>query len=324
MHLRIQRELLELKEKGIALILLSKNNEAEVEEAFSSLLPMILKLDDFVVRNINWKAKPESLREAAQELRLGLDSFVFVDDSDYEREEMRQLNPEVFILNEDSDPLRTLSALWETDAFETLSVTEEDQLRHRDYTVRAARDVQAHQHDLNAFLESLEMAATVERVGAPNLARVASLLAKTNQFNLTTRRHSRAEVARLEEAAGSAALALRLRDKFGDQGIIGVAIPAQEKQTLMVDTFLVSCRALGRGVEDALWAAVVNCAYRKGIRKLEAEYVATAKNGLVADFYDKLGLQRVGGNGSVRRYELTPVEPRSFPLWISAMSYDHR
>src|SRR5204862_2621438 len=125
--------------------------------------------------------------------------FVFVDDSDYEREEMRQLNPEVFMLNEDSDPLRTLSALWETDDFETLSVTEEDQLRHRDYTVRAARDVQAHQHDLNAFLESLEMVATIERVGPANLERVVTLLGKTNQFNLTTRRHSRAEVQAILE-----------------------------------------------------------------------------------------------------------------------------
>ena len=324
-HLRIQRELLELKEKGIALILLSKNNEAEVEEAFFSLPQMILKWDDFAVSKINWKPKPENLREAAQELRLALDSFVFVDDSDYEREQMRQLNPEVLILNEDSDPLRTLSALWETDAFDSLFITTEDRQRHHEYQFRRVREVGAHQDDLGAFLKSLEMAATVEAVGAPNLDRVASLLAKTNQFNLTTRRHSRAEVAKFAEAAGSVALALRLRDKFGDQGIIGVAIaiPAEEKQTLVVDTFLVSCRALGRGVEDALWAAVVNCAHRKGIRKLEAEYVATAKNGLVADFYDKLGLHRVGGNGSIRRYELTPVEPCSFPLWISAMSYDH-
>jgi len=166
------------------------------------------------------------------------------------------------------------------------------------------------------------MAATVEAVGTPNLDRVTSLLAKTNQFNLTSRRHTRAEVAKFAEATESVALALRLRDKFGDQGIIGVviAVPAEEKQTLVVDSFLVSCRALGRGVEDALWAAVVNTAHRKGIRKLEAEYVATAKNGLVADFYDKLGLHRVGGNGSIRRYELAPVEPCSFPAWINATS----
>jgi FkbH-like protein len=317
-HLRIQRELLELKKRGIALVLLSKNNEAEVEEAFRSLPQTILKLDDFATRKINWRAKPENLREAAQELRLGLDSFVFVDDSDYEREQMRQLIPEVLILNDSSDPLRTLSALWETDAFDSLFITKEDRQRHQEYQLRQAREAYAHQDDLGAFLKSLEMCAVIEPVGGPNLDRVANLVAKTNQFNLTTRRHSRAEVAKLAEAAGSVALVLRLQDKFGDQGIIGVAIaiPAEEKQTLVVDTFLVSCRALGRGVEDALWAAMVNTAHRKGIRKLEAEYVATAKNTLVADFYGKLGLHRVGGNGSVRRYELSPIEPCSFPSWI--------
>ena len=317
-HLRIQRELLELKERGIALILLSKNNEAEVEEAFASIPQMILRWADFAVRKINWRSKAENLREAAQELRLGLDSFAFVDDSDYEREQMRQLNPEVLILNESSDPLRTLIALWETDAFDSLFITKEDRQRHREYELRQAREVETHQDDLGAFLKSLEMTAEVGPVNGTNLDRVASLLAKTNQFNLTTRRHSRAEVAKMAETAGSVALVLRLRDKFGDQGIVGVAIaiPAEEKQTLLVDTFLVSCRALGRGAEDALWAAVVNTAHRKGIRKLQAEYVATARNGPVADFYDKLGLQSVGGNGSVRRYQLTPIEPRSFPAWI--------
>jgi FkbH-like protein len=320
-HLRIQRELLELKERGIALVLLSKNNATDVEEAFKSVAKMILKLDDFAVRKINWEPKPENLRAAAAELSLGLDSFAFIDDSDYEREQMRQFLPEVMILNDNPDPLHTLRCLWETDAFDTLSVTEEDQLRHRDYTVRTARDVQAHQHDLNTFLESLEMVATIERVGPANLERVVTLLGKTNQFNLTTRRHSRAEAARLAEAAGSIALVLRLRDKFGEQGIIGlvIAVAEQEKQSLMIDSLLVSCRALGRGVEHALWAAMVNRAYRKGVRKLQAEYVATGKNSLVADFYDKLGFRQVEGNGSIKRYELTPLAPCLYPSWINAI-----
>ena len=320
-HLRIQRELLELKERGIALVLLSKNNATDVEEAFSSLPGMILKLEDFAVRKINWEPKSENLRAAAAELRLGLDSFAFIDDSDYEREQMRQLNPRVLILNQNSDPLRTLNTLWETDAFDSLFLTKEDRQRQHDYRVRQAREIGAHQDDLEGFLKSLEMAAIIEPVGPGNLDRVANLLAKTNQFNLTTRRHSRAEVARLANAAGSVALVLRLRDKFGEQGIIGlvIAIPGQEEQSLIIDSLLVSCRALGRGVEHALWAAVVNRAYRKGVRKLQAEYVATGKNSLVADFYDKLGFRQVEGNGSVKRYELTPLAPRLYPSWINAI-----
>ena len=320
-HLRIQRELLELKERGIALVLLSKNNATDVEEAFSSLPGMILKLEDFAVRKVNWEPKSQNLRAAAAELRLALDSFAFIDDSDYEREQMRQLNPRVLILNQNSDPLRTLNTLWETDAFDSLFLTKEDRQRQHDYRVRQAREIGAHQDDLEGFLKSLEMAAIIEPVGPGNLDRVANLLAKTNQFNLTTRRHSRAEVARLANAAGSVALVLRLRDKFGEQGIIGlvIAIPGQEEQSLIIDSLLVSCRALGRGVEHALWAATVNRAYQKGVRKLQAEYVATGKNSLVADFYDKLGFRQVEGNGSVKRYELTPLAPRLYPSWINAI-----
>ena len=123
------------------------------------------------------------------------------------------------------------------------------------------------------------------------------------------------------ETPGSIALVLRLKDKFGEQGIVALllAVPKGRNATLSVDTLLVSCRALGRGVEHALWAATVNHAYQKGVRKLQAEYVATGKNSLVADFYDKLGFRQVEGNGSVKRYELTPLAPRLYPSWINTI-----
>ena len=201
----------------------------------------------------------------------------------------------------------------------------DDRLMPHDYRVRQAREIGTYQDDLEGFLRSLEMAAVIEPVGPGNLDRVANLLAKTNQFNLTTRRHSRAEVARLAEAAGSIALVLRLRDKFGEQGIIGlvIAVAEQEEQSLVIDSLLVSCRALGRGVEHALWAAMVNRAYRKGVRKLQAEYVATGKNSLVANFYDKLGFRQVEGNGSIKRYEFTPLVPCLYPAWINAIDESH-
>lgn len=317
-HLRIQRELLELKHRGVLLVLLSKNNEADAREVFELLPGMILKWADFALRKVNWNHKHENLRDAARELGLGLDSFAFVDDSDYEREQMRQAMPEVLILNDNSDPLQTLRALWETDAFDSLVLTDEDRGRHHDYTVRAARDVEGHQDDLEVFLKSLQMEATVEEVNLSNMERVVTMLGKTNQFNLTTRRHSRAQVQTILALPGSIALALRLRDKFGDQGIIAVllAIPGGDAATLVIDSFLVSCRALGRGVEDALWAAMVNRAHRESIRKLEAEYRVTAKNEIVADLYERLGLQCIVKNSLTTRYRLEPVEPRPFPSWI--------
>ena len=317
-YLRMQRELLELKERGIALVLLSKNNEPDVREAFDSLPDMLLKWDDFVVRKINWQPKHENLRAAARELNLGLDSFALLDDSDFEREQMRQLIPEVLILNDSSDPVRTVKALWETDVFDVLRTTEEDRLRHQDYQVRGARDIEAHQNDLQAFLNSLEMKAKIEPVGPRNIQRVLNMLGKTNQFNLTTRRHSLAQLEKLVEQPESIALVLRLGDKFGDQGIVAVLIAISAKErTLTIDTFLVSCRALGRGVERALWAAMVQRAARQGFQKLQAEYIATAKNGMVADLYDQLGLTQVSQCHLITRYELEPVKPISFPPWIS-------
>jgi FkbH-like protein len=317
-HLRIQRELLELRNRGILLVLLSKNNEADVREAFASLPDMLLKWDDFAIRKIDWNHKHENLRDAARELGLGLDSFAFLDDSDYEREQMRQAMPEVLILNERGDPLHILRSLWETDAFESLAISNEDRQRHRDYTIRAARDVKAHENDLAEFLKSLEMEAIIEEIGPSNMERVVTMLGKTNQFNLTTRRHSRAQVQSMLESPGAIALALRLRDKFGDQGIVAVllAVPAGDDGTLTVDSFLVSCRALGRGVEGALWAAMVKRAHQQRVRRLEAEYLPTAKNGIVARLYDRLGLQRIEHDSSVTRYvleSLVSVEP---PSWI--------
>jgi FkbH-like protein len=318
-HLRIQRELLELRHRGVLLVLLSKNNEADVRQAFELLPDMILKWDDFAARKVNWNHKYENLREASRELGLGLDSFAFLDDSDYEREQMRQAIPEVLILNETSDPLQTLRALWETDAFDSLSVSKEDRRRHKDYALRVARNVEAHQDDLGAFLKSLEMEATIEEIGSSNMERVVTMLGKTNQFNLTTRRHSRAQVQAMLGLSDSIPLALRLRDKFGDQGIIAVllAIPSGDNGTLVVDNFLVSCRALGRGVEDALWAAMLRRANRQRMRRVEAEYIPTARNSIVASLYDRLGLQRIEHSSSSTRYQLEPVTKLEFPSWIT-------
>src|SRR2546423_7683846 len=162
-------------------------------------------------------------------------------------------------------------------------VSSEDRSRHEDYAMRGARNTEAHQDDLQGFLKSLKMEATIEEIGPSNMERVVTMLGKTNQFNLTTRRHSRAQIQTMLASPGSIALALRLRDKFGDQGIIAVllAIPGGDAATLVIDSFLVSCRALGRGVEDALWAAMVNRAHRENVRKLEAEYRVTSKNEIV-------------------------------------------
>jgi FkbH-like protein len=317
-HLRIQRELIELQNRGVLLAAISKNNEADAREAFESLPEMILKWDNFAIHKVNWEPKYETLQQAARELGLGLDSFVLIDDSDYEREQVHQLLPDVLVLGESSDPLKLLRALWETDAFDSLSITKEDRQRHQDYAMRKARDVQAHGDDLETFLDSLGMEASIQPVDPSNLERVVTLLGKTNQFNLTTRRHPRSQVQAMLDLPGTIALTLRLRDKFGDQGIIAIliAIPHAQPGTLIIDSFLVSCRALGRGVEDALWAEMIKRALAQGVRRLEAEYVPTAKNSLVSKLYDRLGLERREQNAEYVRYSVEPVIVFPHPRWI--------
>jgi len=274
-------------------VLLSKNNEADVRQAFDLLPEMLLTWEDFAVRKINWECKHRNLRDAARELGLGLDSFAFLDDSDYEREQMRQFIPEALIVNENSDPLHTLYSLWETDAFDSLVVSEEDRIRQHDYSLRETRSVEGHRDDLAAFLQSLEMEATVEEIGPGNLERVVAMLGKTNQFNLTTRRHSRAEVQAMLELPGAIPLALRLRDKFGEQGIVALllAIPGEGEGTLKIDSFLVSCRALGRGIEDDFLNFVTSDLRDKGLRLKDIIFRETAKNAPARIFLEKIKTQ---------------------------------
>ena len=318
-HLRIQQELVELRERGVLLVLLSKNNEADARQAFESLPDMLIKWEDFTIRKVDWNHKHENLRAASNELGLALDTFVFIDDSDYEREQVRQLVPEVLVLNKSGDPLEILRSLWETDAFDCLSVTAEDRLRQKDYAIRKARNINGSQDDVEEFLKSLEIEATIEEIGVSNLERVVTMLGKTNQFNLTTRRHSRPQVQAILEKAGSIALALRLRDKFGDQGIVGVllALAADGGSTLIVDSFLISCRALGRGVEDALWSAMLQRAHDQKVQRIEAEYIRTARNAIVAGLYDRFGLRCFRGDSSLTKYILEPVNAVKPPSWTS-------
>jgi FkbH-like protein len=149
------------------------------------------------------------------------------------------------------------------------------------------------------------------------MERVVNMLGKTNQFNLTTKRHSRAEVEALVRQKGSIGLALRLRDKFGEQGIVAVLLAVPANGTLTIDSYLVSCRALGRGVEDALWSALIERATKQNIRRLEATYIPTPKNAIVSGLYDRLGLQRVANGSDSISYLLEPVKLVAWPDWIA-------
>ncbi|MGO9609280.1 MAG: GNAT family N-acetyltransferase, partial [Verrucomicrobiia bacterium] len=196
----------------------------------------------------------------------------------------------------------------------------EDRGRHREYELREVRSIQGRETNLEEFLQSLHLTAAIESIHGGNIERVVQMLSKTNQFNLTTRRHRLEELKALVSIPGSISLTLRLSDKFGDQGIVGVllAVPADDGRRLRIESYLVSCRALGRGVEEFLWAELVRQALDHKVHGVIGEYIPTPKNGLARGFYDKLGFARVEENASMTRYLMDPLKPVAPPVWLAS------
>ncbi len=300
-----QRLAKDLATRGVVLAVSSKNNPNDAREPFEKHRDMVLSLDDFGAFEANWEPKSVSIRRIAQTLNLGLDSFVFVDDNPAEREQVRQALPEVEVPEIPEEPSeysrRLQSGLW----FETIGLTDADQMRSTQYVVeRKRRELQDSFTNLDDYLRSLEMIADVRKVDEEDLSRVVQLLAKTNQFNLTTRRHTLEEVVAFLNTPGSVCLTLRLKDRFGDHGLVAVllAIPDdRSEKTLRVDTWLMSCRVIGRTAEEFSLKTLLEAAQELGYRKVVGEYIPTKKNALVAELYDRLGFSRTdsGKDGAV-------------------------
>ena len=275
-----QKHAKRLKESGVLLAVASKNNDADAREPFEVNEEMVLELKDFASFHACWDPKPGRLKLMAQELNLGLDSFVFFDDNPAERERMKAELPEVVVVEVPTDPDLYIRALQESLAFETTDITSADSDRASQYVAensrRAAQEFAASPED---YLASLEMKAEVQRISAASLDRVVDLITKTNQFNLTTRRHSRAAVEEMVAHDRAVSFAVGLVDKFGDYGLVGVVlgVPADE-QTLKLDTWLMSCRAMGRTVEHFTMNEIARQAEALGYDRILGEYQPTAKN----------------------------------------------
>ncbi len=318
-----QRYLKQLAARGILLVAVSKNNPGDVDEVFAKRASdLLLTLDDFAARKIGWSDKTDALRELAVELSLGLDSFVFVDDHPVECEAMRQQLPEVATVCLPADqPWRYVELLAAEPFFDTLAVTEADAQRTEEYRAQAKRSqLASHAGSREEFLASLGIVCTVLPVAEAPLARAVQLLGKTNQFNLTTRRHGAAEVEQF--AADGVALAVRVRDRFGDAGVVGLALvkAGPGEAAWRIDSFLLSCRVIGRGIEAAMLAEIASLAREAGVRRLLGEYVPSAKNALCANFYADHGFSlepAPGKNDTIVRYGLT-LRDDSLPVpsWI--------
>ena len=321
---RIQLHALALKRRGVLLALLSKNNFADVEQAFSTLPDMPLKLGDFAALRVNWREKDENLLDIAQELNLGSDSFVFVDDQSFERERMRFRLPEVRVLEASEDPLQTLQGLTQCRAFDAYRTSDEDKRRSSDYAALAARrKLESNSQDPQAFLFTLQLQARIAEVEDATIPRAVQMLGKTNQFNVTTRRHTEADVRRMRAIRDNILLLLSLSDRFGDQGIVGlvIALGDSASRKLTLDSFLLSCRAIGRGAEESLWSSLLARASAMGYTELHAEYLRTSKNQQVENLFERLGMaRREGSTEEHRQYTLELPSHHPQPAWIDSIA----
>jgi FkbH-like protein len=301
-----QRAVLALRDRGILLAVASKNDPDTAQEVFRKHPEMLIRWEDLAAARIGWGPKSESLREIAAELNLGADALVFFDDNPVERAEVRANAPEVRVVEVPADPLRLERALAECGEFDSVTLTEEDAARAELYRQEGARrQLQQGARSLEEFLEGLEMRASVGRLGLSTLQRVAQLVAKTNQFNLTTRRHGRAELEAMGEDRGHVVAWLRLRDRYGDAGLVAVGILRREGEAAVIDSLLMSCRVMGRAVERALLAHLAEQARALGCRRLLGDYLPTRKNAVVASLYAELGFElRDALPGGGRRYVL--------------------
>jgi FkbH-like protein len=281
----------ELSRRGVILAVCSKNDEANAVEPFEKHPDMVLRRGDIASFVANWSDKAGNIRAIAEELNIGLDSLVFIDDNPFERNLVRQELPMVAVPEVSDDPTTYPAALAGAGYFEGLAVTDEDRERTNQYHGNKARDaLKASATDLPAYLRGLEMELIAKAFDRVGLQRIVQLINKSNQFNLTTRRYTDEDVIAVMADPDAFGLQLRLLDRFGDNGVIAIVIGwLQPNKDLLIDTWLMSCRVLGRQVEPTTLNLIARNATQLGARRLVGEYIPTKKNGMVKDHYAKLG-----------------------------------
>ena len=293
-----QRVLKKMKEQGVMLAILSKNNPEDVEPVFSHP-DMLLQHEDFVAEVINWEPKTVNIRQLAADLNIGLDSFVFLDDNPVEREQMKAECPEVEVIEfpKDTSQLPDVVSRAYEEYFLTLEVTSEDTNKTAMYRSEAKRKAEMHSAvSMSEFLKKLEMTMAIHFMRPEEEKRVVQLINKTNQFNVTTKRYSQEEVHALAMGKDSDILIVHMADKYGDQGLVAVLIMKYAGIEAEIDTFLMSCRVMGRKVEFEMMAQVKNLLQAKGIQTVRATYIKTEKDAPVENLYDELGFTVSCGN----------------------------
>jgi FkbH-like protein len=316
-HAELQRYALRLTERGIILAVCSKNDEANALAPFTSHPEMILKREHIACFVANWTDKATNLRSIAKQLNIGLDALVFVDDNPAERAIIRQELPLVHVPELPDEPSAFVTTLAAAGYFEGLRLTDDDRARASQYQANAERDrLKDSATDMDSYLQSLRMTLTAGPFDAMNLARIVQLINKTNQFNLMTERLTEAEVLARMNDPRWLTLYARLTDRFGDNGLIAVLMARIENSAAIIETWLMSCRVLGRGVEQACLNLLAAAAEAHGAKRLIGQYRPTEKNNMVRDLYPSLGFTPLDESEGPARFSLDLRDFTPRPVWM--------
>ena len=283
-----------LKNRGIIVAVCSKNTESVAKEPFENHPDMVLRMADISVFKANWNNKADNIRQIQSILNISFDSMVFLDDNPFERNIVRENIPEICVPELPEDPANYLEYLYDLNLFETVSFSSEDTERTKLYQIEAER-VKTHQKFTNEddFLKNLEMFSDIKSFNKFSIPRVAQLSQRSNQFNLRTIRYTEADIERISNSKDYTTFSFTLEDKFGDNGLICVVILHHEdKRTLFIDTWFMSCRVLKRGMEDFVLNTIVDFAKENELTIIKGEYIPTKKNEMVKDHYLNLGFEK--------------------------------
>lgn len=315
-YVEFQRYVGSLRRRGLVLAVSSKNNPDEARLPFTSHPEMQLRLEDFVAFEASWGTKPDALRAIAADLGLGLEALAFVDDNPAERERVRHELPQVGVVELPTDPSGYVRALATFPGLQSAGVTGEDERRTEQYRARqAAHELRSGSRSPEDFLAALGMRATLEELSETNAARIVQLIGKTNQLNLTGRRHGAAAVEAFAASPGTVVWGMRVKDRFDDHGLVAVLVAVPEGDDLVLDTFVMSCRVLGRTAEQALLAALVDHARDEGFRRVVGVFVPSGRNTPSATILPSSGFSPVEGSAG-------PDDPEGTEVWELVLDRD--
>lgn len=304
--LEFQKYILNLFERGIILAINSRNNFGDAVTVFKEHPYMILKEEHFACMKINWQDKVTNMREIAKEINIGINSLVFIDDDKANREMVKKFIPEVYVVDLPDDPSFYPQALMGINDFNSLQITEEDRKRGRMYVARRSRQkLQMDSPDIAEFLKGLNIKVTIAMANPFTIPRISQLTQRTNQFNTTSRRYNEEDIRKLATGVDSCVYNVKVEDKFGDEGICGVAIIkySHQKKECVITSFLLSCRVLGREVEKAVLAFIIEQAKNNGTKVITGEFIPSEKNEPAKYIYRNNGFKLFNEDGDLERWK---------------------